>query len=75
MAIALADLAKLPGSDRLACLARAIASGKAALIVLTAKAYPQLHDDTLENLEIDRRNYEASGGAEQKPFDAIEPAK
>jgi tetratricopeptide (TPR) repeat protein len=75
MGIALADMAKLPGSDRLAFLARAIASGKAALTVYTAKDFPRDHESTLKNLEIDRRDYEAAGGAEKKPFGEIEPAK
>ncbi|HLW65536.1 MAG TPA: DUF4062 domain-containing protein [Gemmataceae bacterium] len=75
MAIALADMAKLPGSDRLACLARAIASGKAALTLYTAKAFPRENFGALINLANCRRAYEAAGGDELRPFDDIEPAK
>jgi tetratricopeptide (TPR) repeat protein len=75
LAIAFADLAKLPGNDRLAWLERAIASEKAVLSVCTAKAFPQQNFGALIKLKTYRRDYEAAGGAEKKPFDAIEPAK
>jgi tetratricopeptide (TPR) repeat protein len=81
LALALADMAELSASDLLAYMARAIASGKAALAVYSAKvrlqdrAFLRDYRRTLKNLEIDRRAYEAAGGAKKQPFGDIEPAK
>jgi tetratricopeptide (TPR) repeat protein len=75
LARTLAQMARLPGNDRIDLLSRAIASDKAALIIFVAKSFPREHGYALKNLENHRRDYEAAGGAEKKPFDGIEPAK
>jgi hypothetical protein len=68
-------MAELPGKDRLALLARAIASEKEALRVYTAEAFPSEHADTLKSLNSLRRALEPAGGAGKQAFDAIRPAE
>ena len=72
--MALADLAEEQPSERCAFLRRSIASSKGALTVYVAVRFPRNHADTLHNLEIDRKTYEAAGCADEVPFDAIAPA-
>jgi Tetratricopeptide repeat len=74
LSIALAGMAELPGEDACDWLARAIASGKGALRVLTAEAARGLRQQVMANLRTDREAYESLGCGERRPFDQIDPA-
>lgn len=75
LCVARTELAAVPGSDRCAALIRAIAFGKAALLIYTPTAYPDEHRSTRKNLELARRAYESAGCDKAVPFDAIAPAE
>ncbi|MEM9372579.1 MAG: hypothetical protein AAGA55_02965 [Planctomycetota bacterium] len=75
LAVTLSDMAKLPGQDSCGLNRQSIACSKAALTVRTAEGFPQENEETLQNLAIARKAYEAAGCAEQVPFDDIPPAE
>lgn len=72
---ALADLAERQPEKQCKLLQRAIACGKASILVYTAESHPKEHADTVENLRIDRKNYESAGCDKETPFDDIKPAE
>jgi tetratricopeptide (TPR) repeat protein len=75
LALIFRDVAKQPGVDPRVWFTRAIAAGKAALLVYEASSYPEDHANTAKLLTSLRSAYESLSGADKPPFDSIEPTK
>jgi tetratricopeptide (TPR) repeat protein len=68
------DLAEVPGQDKRACYADAIASKKATLQGFSPTSNSFEYDRSIRRLREYRTAYEATGAATTRPYDSILPA-